>query len=102
MAVVTGKMRNGAAVPDVPTDWPDGCDVKIEKVDESAELGIRDEDWPTTPEGIEEWIRWYESTEPLILTPEDEAAIKAAWKAHKDYQIATWDERCRKIEKNFE
>ena len=44
-----------------------------------------------TPEAIEVWLKWYDSLEPLIITPEEEADL-AAWREKvKQYAIAQMD-----------
>ena len=47
-----------------------------------------DKDWDNSPEGIAAWMKWYESLEPLIFTPEEEADT-AAWlkKRHSACQL---------------
>jgi hypothetical protein len=89
-------------VLDVPEDWPDGTEVAVNRVEDEETVGLREEDWPKTPEEIAEWLRWADSIEPLIFTPEEEAEIEAARKAQREYDLSKWDERCRKIEKLFE
>jgi hypothetical protein len=74
---------------DVPDDWPEGTEVVIEPLTQS--IGLREEDWPATPEAIADWMAWYESLEPLIFTPEEESEL-AAWRQKiKEYTIANMD-----------
>jgi hypothetical protein len=45
-------------------------------------------DWPETPEARAEWLRWYDSLEPLEFTPEEQEEI-AAWRRQiKQYTIS--------------
>jgi len=48
--------------------------------DEPLVVGMREEDWPTTPEGIAAHVRGMESFEPVVLTPQEESDL-AAWRA---------------------
>jgi hypothetical protein len=75
MNAINGTFRNGKVVLDGPTDWPDGCRLRIAPDPTEAP----DSDLPETPEQIEEWLRWYHALEPLEFTPEEEAAL-AAWR----------------------
>jgi hypothetical protein len=50
---------------------------------------MREEDWPTTPEGLAELLRHWDAHEPLEMTPDEEADL-AAWRQKvKAYTIAT-------------
>ena len=52
MNTVKGTWKNGQVVLDSPTDWPEGCRVSIEPLAEEDTFGIREEDWPSTPEAL--------------------------------------------------
>ena len=83
MLDITGTVQDGVIVPDGPLGLPDGSKVRITAPETSAVGPIRmmrEEEWPTTPEGIEEHVRRMQSFEPCVLTPEEEAAL-AAWRA---------------------
>jgi hypothetical protein len=80
MDTITGTWINGRIVPDTTPDWPEGTRVEIEPAPKDApEIGMREEDWDDSPEGIEAWLRWYYSLEPLEFTPEEEARM-AEWR----------------------
>ncbi len=76
MSTVTGTYRQGQVQLDTPVDWQEGVRVRVVREEEA--VGMREEDWPTTPEGIRELVARMEALEPLELTPEDEAEIEAA------------------------
>jgi hypothetical protein len=75
MNAIKATWRDGRIIPRDPVDWPEGTELRVEPAPTAQLVAIRDEDWPTTPEAIEQWLRWYDSLEPLILTPEDEGRL---------------------------
>ena len=86
MNAIKATWRNGQIVPLEPIDWPEGTEVLIEPQIEAETIGMREEDWPTTPEAIEKHLALMDQIEPLILTPEEEAAWEADRKARKEYE----------------
>jgi hypothetical protein len=52
MTVLKAIVKNGKIELEAPNDWPEGTEVRIEPIPASGSVGIRDEDWPDTPEGI--------------------------------------------------
>ena len=60
--------------------------------------GIRDEDWPIDPEGIARHLRLMDRIEPLEFTPQEEVAWQAA---RKDCDIANFEQRSRRIERQW-
>ncbi len=101
MNAITGTWKNGQIIPDNPVNWPEGCRLVIEPVPEGHTMGMREEDWDDSPEGIAAWIRWYDSLEPLILTPEEQAEWDAARKAQKEFEKDKFEERAKRIEGLF-
>jgi hypothetical protein len=100
MNAIRSVVKNGRIEVDAPPDWPDGTPVRVE-------LGLNgqseeDDETPETPEGIQAWLHWYHSLEPLVMTPEEEAAWKADRKIQKEFDIADAAERDRRIEGIFE
>lgn len=99
MSTILGIVKNGRIEVDAPPDWPDGTPVRVE-------LGLNhkvlDDERPETPEEIEEWLRWFHSLEPIVMTPEEEAAWAADRKMQKEFDIANAAERDRRIEEIFE
>ena len=72
MNAIQSVVKNGRVEVDAPPDWPEGTPVRVE-------LGLNgqaeyDDERPETPEEIEAWLRWYHSLEPIVMTPEEEAA----------------------------
>ncbi len=100
MNAIRSVVKNGRVEVDAPPDWPDGTPVRVElglngqseDNDESAE----------TPEEIQAWLHWYHSLEPIVITPEEEAAWEADRQMQKEFDIANADERDRRIEGIFD
>jgi hypothetical protein len=88
-----GTWKMGQIVLDKPTDWPEGCRVLVEPADEEEPLGIREEDWPTTPEALADWVHWFDSLEPVELSEQDEAEWQSAREAVKAHSIANMHKR---------
>jgi hypothetical protein len=87
MGTMLGVIRGGRVEFDTPVRLPDGTRVRVEPAD-ADEGFIREEDWPTTPEGIDELILQMEKIEPLVFTPEEEQQIAAARAAVRDASLA--------------
>ncbi len=86
MSAIRGVYRNGKIEIAMPVDWPEGCEVFVEPAAEVNSLGVREEDWSDSPESIDEWLRWYDSLEPLVFTPEERAAWEAARREQKAFE----------------
>jgi hypothetical protein len=58
LSPIHATISHGQIIPDTPVQLPDGTRVTVvlseeqEQSNESEQLGMREEDWPTTPEGI--------------------------------------------------
>ena len=97
MATVKGTWKDGQIILDEAVDWPDGARVVVVSLPVEETVGIREDDWPETAEARAEWLRWYESLEPLEITHEEEADL-AAWRERvKDYTLARTDERVERL-----
>jgi hypothetical protein len=96
MHAILSVVKNGRVEVDAPPDWPDGTPVRVE-------LGVNghyDDERPETPEEIEAWLRWYHTLEPIVMTPEEEAAWEADRKMQKEIDNAA--ELARRIDELFE
>jgi hypothetical protein len=102
MKTILGTVHNGQIVPDQPIEWPEGSRVVIEPAAKEETLGIREEDWPTTPEGIAQLLARMDQIEPVEMTPEEEAAWEADRKARRAWEKANFDKRAKKLEDLFE
>lgn len=87
MNIFQGTIRNGQIVLDDPTELPDGSRVEVFPVAVSEPtLGMREKDWPTTPDGIAALLARMDKVEPGWLSPEDDAAWRAALCAQKEIE----------------
>jgi hypothetical protein len=102
MHAIKGKYRDGKIILAETADWPEETEVLVEPIPREQTLGIREEDWPTDPEGIARLLALIDSIEPLEMTPEDEAEWQAALKAQREYELSKFEERARRLERMFE
>lgn len=85
MNTIQGTVRNGEIILDTPVMLPEGTRVEVLPIQATGlTLGMREEDWPTTPEGIGELLARMDQVEPGWLLPEDEAAWRAAIIAQRE------------------
>src|SRR5262245_52690663 len=80
-----GTIHNGQIVLDEPASLPDGTRVEVVPIpSERLTVGMREQDWPTTPEGIAGLLARMDKVEPGWLSPEDDAAWRAGLHADKE------------------
>jgi hypothetical protein len=76
MTTIRAVIRDRRIDVPAPSDLPDGTEVLLtigtDGPDEELEEG-----WDNSPEGIAAWLKWYDSLQPLIFTPEEEADTQA-------------------------
>ena len=99
MGAIRGTYRNGQVHLDgpPPADWKDGTEVWLEPVDSASEDDDPDGLLGTDPESIARWLAWYESLEPLRMSDEEEADFRRVLQEQKDWELANWEARSRKI-----
>jgi hypothetical protein len=102
MSSVTGIVKNGGVVLDNPAELPEGHRVVVEPITDDGSLGVREEDWQDTPEAVAKWLRWYDSLEPLQMTPQEEAEWRAALQARKEREKANFAEKAEKLRRMWE
>jgi hypothetical protein len=92
MSAIRATWRNGQIVPDGPVDWPEGSRLLVEPDPTSADaIEGSEEGWSNTPEAIADWLKWCDSLQPLIFTPEEEAAAEAWLRKLNEYGSASMD-----------
>ena len=99
---ITVRTENGAVILDGPVQLPDGARVEVHPVDDPDRIGIPEEEQGDDPESIAAWIAWANQLEPLKWTDEERAEWEKALAEQKAFELATWEERSRKLEKLFE
>ena len=98
---LTGIFKDGRIILDEQANWPEGCRVVVIREPAVQVLGLGDEEQGDDPESIARWIASFDAIPPLEMTPEEEADWRAAREANKSYEIATFDERAKRIEALF-
>jgi len=65
MNAFQGTVRHGQIVLDDPADLPEGTRVAVLPLEVAPPIrGMREEDWPTTPEGIAALLTRMDQVEP--------------------------------------
>ena len=90
LIVARGTIQHGQIEMNEPIDLPDGSKVTVQ-VAISKEADDSEDDWDNSPEGIADWLRWYQSLEPLIFSPEEEKDTAAWLKRLDQYSAAQTD-----------
>ena len=68
MNAIQGRIKNGQIVLDQPAELPEGTRVEVVPVGvPRLALGMREDDWPTTPEGIATLLARMDKVEPSEL-----------------------------------
>lgn len=102
MTVLKAIVKDGKIELEAPGDWPEGTEVRIEPISLPGSVGIRDEDWPDSPEGIARLLGLMDRIEPLDLTADEEAAWIAARTTRKDLEKARFDDQARSLGQDWE
>src|SRR5947208_1074351 len=103
MNAIKGTVKNGQVVLDDPTDLSEGTRVEVLPVEAArSTLGMREEDWPTTPEGIAALLARMDQIEPGWLSPEDDAAWRTALREQKELEKARFFDDAEKLRRIWE
>jgi hypothetical protein len=103
MNALQGTVRNGQVVFDEPVELPEGMRVEVLPVDAGRPMvGMREEDWPTTAEGIAALLARMDKVEPGWLSPEDDAAWRTALREQKNAEKARFFEDAEKLGRMWE
>jgi hypothetical protein len=98
-----GTIKHGHIILDVPAALPEGTRVVVLPINEAwPSLGMREEDWPTTPEAIAALLARMEQMEPGWLSPEDDAAWRAALRAQNASEKTEFLEEAEKLGRIWE
>jgi len=88
MTTIKATVRGGRLEVDEPIDLPDGTELLIPLPNGVPASGTPDDGWNNSPEGIADWLSWYDSLEPLVFTDEERATIDAARQARREWELA--------------
>jgi hypothetical protein len=103
MNVLQGIIRNGQIVLDAPAGLPEGTRVEVVPIEGAKpSLGMREEDWPTTAEGIAVLLARMDQLDPGWLSPEDDAAWRANLRAQKTNEKAQFADEADKLQRMWE
>ena len=86
MSAIRGKYINGTVVLETPADWPNGLEVVVRFLTRQAD-GLRDNDWPNSPEGIAALLARMDQVDLLETTSEENANMDAGSEAIDDCTI---------------
>ena len=102
MNAINGTVMNGQVVLDEPAGLPEGTRVEVVPVGQVRTTGMREEEWPTTPEGIAALLARMDSREPLEMSPEEETRWQAARQAQKEFEKAQFAEHAESLRRMWE
>lgn len=102
MTVLRTTVRNGKIELAAPVDWPEGTEVRIEPFAQATMVGLSEEDWPDTTEAIAAFLESMDKIEPLILTPEEEAAWETERSKRRDFEKALFEGHARTLQSDWE
>lgn len=94
-----GVIRYGRVEVDSPIDLPDGSLVTISRDENGIEVP---DDWDDSPAGVDAWLKWYDSLEPLIFSPTESAAIESDRQARKEWDKAQFDQRAEDLQRMWD
>jgi hypothetical protein len=99
MRAIRGTYRNGQVIlNDPPADWPEGAEVRLELVDPPGEDGDMQ---GSDPESIARWVAWLDSLKQYRMTDEEDAEFRRILQERKEWELANWEARAKKIEGLF-
>jgi hypothetical protein len=103
MMGIRGTIKNGQVMLDQTGQFPDGMRVLVLPADANTSThGMREDDWPTTPEGIAALLQRMDQLEPGWLTPEDELAWRTALHEQTHVEKAKNSEDSEKLRRMWE
>jgi hypothetical protein len=80
MIRTNGVIQHGRVELKEPINLPDGTEVSLAILESRSEINS-DEAWDHTPAGVADWLKWYDSLQPLMMTPQEEADAQS-WLQH--------------------
>ena len=96
MIGLQGTIKNGQIVLDAPVALPDGTRVEVLPIQAApATLGMREEDWPTTQDGIAALLARMDQVEPGWLSPDDDDTWRVALRCRRSLRSPSSSRRRR-------
>ena len=97
METVLGTYRDGQVILEHEVDWPNGAPLEVRlgssidaaAHDDSAERCVDGSRPPSTPEEIEDWLKWFDSIEPFDWNDEERSRFEQA--LHESDEISKAD-----------
>ncbi len=103
MHAIQGTVSNGQIVLDDPIEFGEGTRVEVLPIAMGLTiLGMREEDWPTTREGISALVARMDAVGPSWLTPADDAAWRADRQERRTTEKARFAEDSEKLRSMWE
>jgi hypothetical protein len=95
MKTLKGTVKQGRIALSEPMDWPEGTEVRVSPVPESAngsdEPDASLDEQNDDPESVAKWIAEFNSIPPLQMSPQEEADWQAARAAQRAYEMTLID-----------
>lgn len=103
MQSIRGHVNNGAIRFDSPitADWSEGTEIVARPAMPEEVEQMTEENWPTTPDAIEAWIKAVNELEPFLKTEEEEREFQKALDEQKAWELANWDVHMKKLDGLF-
>ncbi|RPI87293.1 MAG: hypothetical protein EHM42_05300 [Planctomycetaceae bacterium] len=92
--MIRATIRNGRIETETPLNLPDGTEVTVSLVEERR---VEADGWDNSPEGIEAWLKWYDSLQPLIFSGEELHALDAGRQARREWEHNQFDGHADKL-----
>ena len=98
-----GTVKDGLIVLDVPAALPDGTRVTVLPIEKTQQVrGMREDEWPATPEGIAALLARMDEVEPGWLSPEDDAAWRATLRSERELEKSRFLEDADTLKRMWE
>jgi len=102
MKAINAIWKNGQIVPTQPVDWPEGTALTVEPIEEPGAAKPEGDILGDDPASVTRWLAWYDTLEPLIFTPDEEAAWQAARQESRAWERSQFEQRAEQLKGLFE
>ncbi len=105
MTQIRTTIINGRIEISAPPDLADGTEVLVTLLPTSKtqlSSAFEDSNWDDSPAGIQSWLDWYESLEPLELTSEELEQIESDRRSRKQWELSRFNEHADKLAKQWQ